>query len=143
MFYNSKNITLESLNKRIENTLGSHLGMEVTEIGDHYLIMKMPVDHRTIQPMGYINGGASMALAEVAGSLAASLSVSDDKACAGLDINGNHIKSVKSGYVYGKAVPLHLGNNTHVWEIKITDENQNLICIARLTIAVIDLPKIK
>ena len=141
MFYNYKNITLDALNKRLENTLASHLGMEVTEFGDHYLIMKMPVDKRTIQPLGLLNGGASMALAETVGSLAANITVSDDKACVGLDINGNHIKSAREGYVYGKAVPLHIGNRTHVWEIKITDESENLICIARLTVAVIERPK--
>ena len=141
MFYNYKNITLDALNMRLENTLASHLGMEVTEFGDHYLIMKMPVDKRTIQPLGLLNGGASMALAETVGSLAANITVSDDKACVGLDINGNHIKSAREGYVYGKAVPLHIGNRTHVWEIKITDESENLICIARLTVAVIERPK--
>ena len=141
MFYNHKNITLESLNKRLENTLATHLGMEVTEFGDHYLIMKMPVDERTIQPLGLLNGGASMALAETVGSLAANITMPDDKACVGLDINGNHIRSARSGYVYSKAVPLHIGNRTHVWEIKITDETENLICIARLTVAVIDRPK--
>ena len=141
MFYNYKNITLDALNMRLENTLASHLGMEVTEFGDHYLIMKMPVDKRTIQPLGLLNGGASMALAETVGSLAANITVSDDKACVGLDINGNHIKSAREGYVYGKAVPLHIGNRTHVWEIKITDESENLICIARLTVAVIEGPK--
>jgi 1,4-dihydroxy-2-naphthoyl-CoA hydrolase len=141
MFYNHKNITLEALNKRLQNTLASHLGMEVTEFGDHYLIMKMPVDHRTIQPMGVLNGGASLALAETVGSLAANISISDEKACVGLDINGNHIKSVRSGFVFGKAIPLHLGSRTHVWEIKITDASDNLICISRLTVAVIDRPK--
>ena len=141
MFYNYKNITLDGLNKRLENTLASHLGMEVTEFGDHYLIMKMPVDERTIQPLGLLNGGASMALAEIVGSLAANITVSDDKACVGLDINGNHIRSIKEGFVFGKALPLHIGNRTHVWQIKITDKDENLICIARLTVAVIERPK--
>lgn len=141
MFYNHKNITLESLNKQLENTLASHLGMEVTEFGNHYLIIKMPVDNRTRQSMGILNGGASMALAEVAGSLASNITVSEDKACAGLDINGNHIKSVTEGHVYAKAVPLHIGSRTHVWEIKITDDDNNLVCIARLTAAIIDRKK--
>lgn len=141
MFYNHKNITLESLNKQLENTLASHLGMEVTEFGNHYLIIKMPVDNRTMQSMGILNGGASMALAEIAGSLASNITVSEDKACAGLDINGNHIKSIAKGFVYAKAVPLHIGNRTHVWEIKITDDNGNLVCIARLTAAIIDRKK--
>ena len=93
------------------------------KIGNHYLIMKMPVDYRTIQPSGQLDGGASMALAEAAGSLAANISVSEDKLCVGLDINGNHIKSVKTGFVYAKAFPLHVGTRTHVWEIKITDDD--------------------
>ena len=141
MFYNHKNITLDSLNKQLENTLASHLGMVVTEFGNHYLIIKMPVDNRTMQSMGILNGGASMALAEVAGSLASNITVSEDKACAGLDINGNHIKSVTEGFVYAKAVPLHIGSRTHVWEIKITDDKENLVCIARLTAAIIDKKK--
>lgn len=101
----------------------------------------MPVDNRTMQSMGILNGGASMALAEIAGSLASNITVSEDKACAGLDINGNHIKSIAKGFVYAKAVPLHIGNRTHVWEIKITDDNGNLVCIARLTAAIIDRKK--
>ena len=140
MFYNHKNITVESLNDRQKNSLGSHLGMEVTEIGDHYLIMKMPVDARTIQPYGLLHGGASMALAETAGSIAANLTLADHLICVGLDINGNHLKSVTSGFVYAKAVPLHIGRTTQVWEIKITDQNEKLICIARFTAAIINKP---
>ncbi len=138
MFYNHKNITLEALNSRLKNTLASNLGMEVVELGHEYLIIKMPVDNRTIQPMGVLNGGASLALAETAGSLAANLMVEADKICMGLDINANHIKSAKSGFVFGKAVPLHIGRRTHVWEIKITDNHDQLICIARLTLVILD-----
>jgi 1,4-dihydroxy-2-naphthoyl-CoA hydrolase len=141
MFINYKNITLEALNMRLQNTLATHLGMEVVNFGEDFLIMKMPVDERTIQPLGLLNGGASMALAETVGSLAANLSVHDDLACVGLDINGNHIKSVNKGFVFGRAQALHIGNRTHVWEIRINDDNENLICICRLTVAVINRPK--
>jgi len=141
MFYSHKNITLESLNKRLENNLGSHLGMELIEIGDNYLVMKMPVDERTMQPYGLLNGGASMALAETVGSMAANLSLSPDKICVGLEINGNHIKGARNGFVFGKATPIHIGKQTHIWEIKITDDNEKLICIARLTVMIIDIPK--
>ncbi len=138
MFNSHKNITLESLNKILENTLATHLGMEVTEIGTNYLIMKMPVDARTVQSYGMLNGGASLALAETVGSLAANISIGDDKICVGLDINGNHIRAVRSGYVYGKASPIHIGNSTHVWEIIITDEHHKLVCVSRITMAILD-----
>ena len=138
MFYNRKNITLEALNKMFDNTMASHLGMEVTEIGDDYLIVKMPVDERTKQSYGMLNGGASLALAETVGSLAANLAVMPEKACFGLDINVNHIRAARGGYVHGKASPLHIGSTTHVWEIKITDDHEKLICIARLTMAIVD-----
>lgn len=138
MFSNHKDITLESLNQILNNTLASHLGMEVTETGENHLVMRMPVDHRTIQSFGILNGGANLALAETAGSLAANLCIPEDKVCVGLDINGNHIRPVRSGYVYGKAVPVHIGNATHVWEIRIVDDHQKLVCICRLTLAIID-----
>lgn len=118
--------------------MASHLGMEVVELGEDFLTVRMPVDERTIQSYGMLNGGASMALAETAGSLAANILIGPDKACVGLDINGNHIRAARNGYVYGKASPIHLGASTHVWEIKITDDHQKLICIARLTMAIID-----
>ena len=140
MFYNHKNITLEALNLRLKNTLASTLGMEVVEFGLEHLVMKMPVDHRTIQPMGVLNGGASLALAETVGSLAANLTLDETKVCMGLDINANHIKSASTGFVLGKAVPLHIGSRTQVWEIKISDQQHHLICIARLTLFVIDKP---
>lgn len=138
MFNSHKNITLESLNKILENTLATHLGMEVTEIGSNYLIMKMPVDARTVQSFGMLNGGASLALAETVGSLASNISIGDDKICVGLDINGNHIRAVRSGYVYGKASPIHIGNSTHVWEVIITDEHNKLVCVSRITMAILD-----
>ena len=116
-----------------------HLGIEVTAVGDDFIEAKMPVDHRTHQPYGLLHGGASVALAETLGSVAAHCTV-DDKAkyCVGVEINANHIKSVKSGFVTGVAKPIHIGSRTQVWEIRITNEQQDLVCISRLTMAVID-----
>ena len=116
-----------------------HLGIEVTKIGGDYIEAKMPVDHRTHQPYGLLHGGASVALAETLGSLAAHLTVDDqNKYCVGLEINANHVKSVKSGFVRGVTRPIHVGARTQVWEIRITNEQDQLVCISRITMAVID-----
>jgi 1,4-dihydroxy-2-naphthoyl-CoA hydrolase len=132
-------ITLEILNKLSANTLAGHLGIEVTEIGEDSITAKMPVDHRTHQPLGLLHGGASVALAETLGSVGAMCCLDFDKQyCVGLEINANHIKSAKSGFVFGTAKPIHVGKRTHVWEIKITNENKELVCISRITMAVID-----
>jgi 1,4-dihydroxy-2-naphthoyl-CoA hydrolase len=123
----------------MRNTMVEHLGIEVTSIGEDFIEAKMPVDHRTHQPYGLLHGGASVALAETLGSVAAHCIVDDqNKYCVGLEINANHIKSVKSGFVTGVARPLHIGSRTHVWEIRIANEQQELVCISRLTMAVID-----
>ncbi len=117
----------------------SHLGIEFTAIGEDWLEAKMPVDPRTHQPLGLLHGGASVALAETMGSVAATFCVDlKTQYCVGLDINANHIKSVKSGFVYGKTKPLHIGKKTHVWEIRITNDEKELVCISRITMAVID-----
>jgi 1,4-dihydroxy-2-naphthoyl-CoA hydrolase len=119
--------------------LGEQLGIEFTDIGPDYLCAKMPVDYRTRQPYGILHGGASVALAETLGSLAASFQIDTDKQlCVGLDINANHVRSIAEGYVYGKATPLHIGKQTHVWEISITNEEGKLVCISRLTMAILD-----
>ncbi|AKQ45230.1 thioesterase [Rufibacter radiotolerans] len=132
-------VTLEQLNAWNKNTLGEHLGMEYTEIGDDYLVGRMPVDHRTHQPLGLLHGGASVALAETLGSVGATMFLDLDKQfCVGLEINANHIKAVRSGYVYGKATAVHVGRKTQVWEIRITTESGGLVCISRITMAVID-----
>lgn len=116
-----------------------HLGIEFTDVGNDYLAAKMPVDHRTQQPLGLLHGGASVALAETLGSVAATLCVDPAvQYCVGLEINANHIKAVRSGFVYGKTTPVHIGKRTHVWEIRITEENGDLVCISRITMAVID-----
>jgi len=133
---------LAQLNEWSRNTLSEHLGIEVTEVGDKYLVGRMPVDHRTHQPMGLLHGGASVALAETLGSIGAALQVDlTKKACVGLEINANHIKGVHSGYVVGRATAIHVGRSTQVWEIRITHEETGaLVCISRITMAVIDLP---
>lgn len=116
-----------------------HLGIEVTEVGADYMSAKMPVDHRTKQPLGLLHGGASMALAETLGSFAAHCTVDWEKQyCVGLEINGNHIKAVREGWVYATARPYHIGKKTQIWEIKITNEEGALVCISRLTMAVMD-----
>jgi 1,4-dihydroxy-2-naphthoyl-CoA hydrolase len=133
-------VTLASLNKMSDNTLASNLGIEFTVIGEDFIEAKMPVDARTHQPMGLLHGGASLALAETMGSVAAwaSLKNTDDQYCVGLEINANHIKSAKEGFVYGTVRPLHVGKKTHVWEIKIRNEKKELVCVSRITMAIID-----
>ena len=114
-----------------------HLGIEFTAIGENFIVAKMPVDHRTHQPFGLLHGGASCVLAETLGSVAGSLCVEAGKEyVVGLEINANHIRSVKTGFVYGKTTPIHIGKSTQVWEIKITSEEEKLVCISRLTLAV-------
>ena len=130
--------TAAGLNQGAQNTLVSHLGIEITDIGPEHVSGKMPVDHRTHQPYGLLHGGASVVLAETLGSIGADCSTPDTQYCVGLDINANHIRGIREGWVFGTATPLHKGKSTHVWEIKITDENNRLVCISRITMAVID-----
>jgi 1,4-dihydroxy-2-naphthoyl-CoA hydrolase len=132
-------ITLEALNKMSVNTMVDHLGITYTVLGDDYIEAKMPVDHRTHQPLGLLHGGASVALAETLGSVAAMCCLDTNlQYCVGLDINANHIKSVRDGFVTGKVKPLHIGKKTHVWEIRITTDKNELVCISRITMAIID-----
>ncbi|WP_293390811.1 hotdog fold thioesterase [Nevskia sp.] len=127
-----------------QNSLGGHLGLKVTEIGVDYLRGTMPVDHRTVQPFGRLHGGASCVLAEELGSIAAFLCIPPGTgAPVGLDINANHIRPPTSGIVIGTARPLHIGRSTQVWEIRIVDEQDRLVCISRLTVSVIALDKAK
>lgn len=133
-----ENVTLELLNNLAPNTLAAALGIEFTEFGADYLIAKMPVDERTRQPFGILHGGASAALAETIGSVAGWLCINPEKQyCVGLEINCNHIKGKSEGWVYGKVTPIHVGGSTQVWHIEIKDEAGKLICISRLTMAVI------
>ncbi len=132
---------LERINRWSENTMMQVLGIRITEVGDDFLRGTMPVDARTHQPYGLLHGGASVALAETLGSTAAMLCV--DPAAhrtVGLDINANHLRGVRSGTVTGTARPLHIGRSTQVWEIRITDETEKLVCISRLTMAVVAAP---
>lgn len=120
--------------------MAKHLGMEFTEIGPDFLRGRMPVDHRTHQPYGILHGGASVALAETLGSYAAMLTTDPSKyRCVGQEINANHIRGVASGFVIGTARPAHVGRRSQVWEIRITDERDKLVCISRLTMAVIEI----
>jgi 1,4-dihydroxy-2-naphthoyl-CoA hydrolase len=141
MIWFKKDITLNDLHPLGPNTMGQHLGMEWTEIGDDFVKMRMPVDERTKQPYGILHGGASCALAETVGSVASALVIDTDKnICVGLEINANHIRSVKEGFVTATCTPLHLGASTHVWDIKIHDEKNRLTCVSRLTVAILKKP---
>jgi 1,4-dihydroxy-2-naphthoyl-CoA hydrolase len=134
--------TVEQLQEHSRNTLVETIGIRVTEIGPDFLRASMPVNPTTHQPMGVLHGGASVALAETVGSLAANLCV-DQKlyACMGQEINANHLRPVSSGIVTATARPYHLGRRSQVWGIEIRDEQQNLVCISRLTMAVVDRPR--
>lgn len=128
--------TLEDLNRLNPNTLSETLGIEFTDIGADFVKAKMPVDHRTVQPFGILHGGASVALAETLGSVAAQMTVGFDRPCVGVEINANHLKSVDQGFVYGTAKPIRIGKNMQVWNIEIVDDYDNLICVSRLTVLV-------
>lgn len=131
-------LRLEDVANIRKNTMVDHLGIEFIEVGDDFLKAKMPVDHRTIQPIGIMHGGASCVLAETIASIGGNYCVDQEKYyCVGLDININHIRSVKSGYVFGITKPIHIGKTTQVWEIKIYDEKDRLISISRLTLIVL------
>lgn len=135
-------ITTEMLNGMSARTLAESLGILFTKIGDDFIEATMPVDERTHQPMGLLHGGASVALAETLGSVAATLCVdNENQYCVGLEINANHLKSTKSGTVTGVTKPIHIGKKTHVWEIRISNETLELVCISRITIAILDKKK--
>ncbi|OEF48942.1 esterase [Enterovibrio norvegicus] len=132
-----KAISLDGLNATSKNTLVEHLGIQYTHFDDNSLTGTMPVDSRTHQPLGMLHGGASVVLAETLGSLAANICVEENKYCVGLDINANHIRAMRSGFVTGVATPTHLGATTQVWQIEISDERGRLVCTSRLTMAVL------
>jgi len=130
--------TTEEVNANVGQNMVSHLGIEFLELGDDYLTGRMPVDERTHQPFGLLHGGASVALAESLGSMAANLCVNlETHYCVGLEINANHLRSVRTGWVIGTAKAVHIGRTTQVWDIRIRDEKDNLVCISRLTMAVV------
>ena len=133
-----KTVDLESLNSFEGKGMPGHLGIEIVELGPDYIKGTMPVDHRTKQPFGVLHGGASVVLAETLGSVAGYFCLEKGKVkCVGLDINANHIRPVSEGVVTGIARPYHLGRTTQVWHIEIHNEAAKLVCVSRLTLAVI------
>jgi 1,4-dihydroxy-2-naphthoyl-CoA hydrolase len=135
-----KDLSLETIKASAvgSDTMGTALGMEYVELGADFLKMSMPVDNRTKQPYGLLHGGASCALAETVGSVASALVIDTSKQiCVGLEINANHLRPVRDGLVIATATRLHLGSSTHVWDIKIHDERDKLVCISRLTVAIL------
>jgi 1,4-dihydroxy-2-naphthoyl-CoA hydrolase len=131
-------IDLQSIIESCKNTLVEFIGIEFTEIGDHFLKGRMPVDHRTLQPHGIMHGGASCVLAETLASIAANYCVDQSKEfCVGLDINTSHIRMIKSGFVYGSATPIHLGKSTQLWEVRIVNDQDQLISTTKLTLFVL------
>ena len=133
-----KSYTLADFQWMQKDNMCETLGIEITELTDDSIRGRMPVDNRTVQPMKILHGGASVALAETLGSVGSNLIVDNSKyICVGLDINANHLRPGKTGFVYGEAKPIHIGKKTHVWAIEIKDEKGKLICVSRLTMAVV------
>jgi 1,4-dihydroxy-2-naphthoyl-CoA hydrolase len=134
------NISIDALNERSRDTMAEWLGIEYIEVQESYLKARMPVDKRTWQPLKMLNGGASLALAETVGSMAANLIIDRSKYVAfGMEINANHIKPVREGHVYAYARPVHSGKTSQVWDIRIHDEEGDTVCISRLTMAVVEI----
>ncbi|NOZ75606.1 MAG: hotdog fold thioesterase [FCB group bacterium] len=130
---------LNEISKVIKGTLIDHLGIEFTDIGDHCLTGRMLVGPKTSQPMGLLHGGASLVLAETLASVAGTLELDMNKQyCVGMEINANHVKSAREGFVTGVAKAIHLGRKTQIWQIHIRDEQDRLICVSRMTLAVMD-----
>jgi 1,4-dihydroxy-2-naphthoyl-CoA hydrolase len=128
---------IEKLNQYSANTMNELIGIQFTEVGENYLKANMPVDNRTRQAYGLLHGGASVTLAETVGSVASIMVVDPDLYyCVGVEINANHLRSVKEGFVFATVIPLHLGLSSHVWEIKIVDKNEKPVCASRLTVFV-------
>lgn len=132
-------LSVEKLNALSSNTMAEQIGIEFTAVGDDFLEARMPVDKRTHQPFGLLHGGASVALAETMGSVAATCCVDPARQfCVGLEINANHIRAVREGFVKGVTRPIHIGKKTQVWEVRITNDNNELVCVSRITLAVLD-----
>ncbi|MDP4131612.1 MAG: hotdog fold thioesterase [Bacteroidota bacterium] len=133
-----KELRPEMLNEFAKDTLNDLMGIRFIEVGENYLKATMPVDQRTKQAYGLLHGGASATLAETAGSVGSAMVIDPQQFfCVGVEINANHLKSVRDGFVTATAIPLHLGSSSHVWEIKIVDQQENLICASRLTVYII------
>jgi 1,4-dihydroxy-2-naphthoyl-CoA hydrolase len=136
-----KPFPIEQANQRGLNCANGHLGIEITEAGDDFLAGRMPVDERTRQPAGVLHGGVSVVLAETLASWAASCVVDPDQFhCVGQEINANHVRAVASGWVNGVARPLHLGRTTQVWDVRISNDEGKLVCVSRVTMAVLSAP---
>lgn len=136
-----KQISLKELNTMNACTLMEHLGIEYTELGSDHICGRMPVDHRTKQPAGLLHGGASAALAESLGSMGSVLMIDNEtQAIVGIEINANHLRKVSEGYVFGKATLVANSRKLHVWEIRISDARNRLVCLSRLTVMVIEKP---
>ena len=135
----NKELSIGHFEQPDKGTMNDNLGIEFTEVGENFLKAKMPVDHRTKQTYGLLHGGASCVLAETIGSIASAMVIDHNRfQCVGLEINANHVHSATGGYVTAIATPLHLGKSTHVWDIKIYNEHDKLVCISRLTVAIIE-----
>ncbi len=132
--------TVEELQAFARGSLLEHLDIKLLEIGFDYLVARMPVDHRTHQPFGFLHGGASAALAESMGSFASMLMIEepDKKMPVGISINANHLNSVREGNVFARVQPVKIGRTIHVWRIDMTDDRERLICTSRLTVMVVD-----
>lgn len=140
--WHNPDISPDELTRREDQSLASHLGIVITELGPDHVSASMPVDARTVQPHGRLHGGASVALAETVGSLAANLTLDQAQQMAvGLEINANHVRPVKDGLVYATARPEALGRTTQIWSIRIVDAQQRLMCLSRLTMAVISVER--
>ncbi len=130
------------LNDSAKASMSNHIGIEFTDAGDNWLRAKMPVDHRTHQPFGRLHGGASVALAETVASMAGALTIDRTKSVVvGKEINANHIRPVKQGWVFGTATSESIGRTSQVWTIRIVDEADKLVCLSRITLAVIPLDR--
>ena len=133
-----KHKILQRINDGVQNTMTSTIGIEITDIGEDFISGKMPVDERTVQPFGLLHGGASVALAETLGSIGGGIKVyKKNETVVGIEINANHLKSAQDGWVFGKATPIRIGKKIQVWNIEITNKDDDLICVSRLTLAVI------
>jgi 1,4-dihydroxy-2-naphthoyl-CoA hydrolase len=135
----NKSLGLDFLNSMGKNNIEEQLGIEYVEIGEDFIVARMPVDHRTKQPFGILHGGASVVLAESLGSVASFLCLEnpEKQKAVGLEINANHLRPVSEGWVFGKVTSIHLGKKTHIWEIKISNSNDKLVCISRITVMII------
>ncbi|KKW67184.1 esterase [Lampropedia cohaerens] len=132
-----KSVSLQAIAATLTNTAVSHLGIEITDVGEDSLTGRMPVDARTKQPFGLLHGGCSVVLAETLGSMGAYYAAPEGHHAVGLDINANHLRAVTKGFVTGMARPIHIGRTTHVWQIDIRDDAGRLVCVSRLTMAIL------